>query len=252
MKSDHVLILDIEGEYGHFRKFNTTTSPLTYSTPPRTAVIGILGAILGIEREVQTGIFNEGQSPLAEIMSQDTMQIAVQVLKPIKKVQMGFNLLNTKSKSSFFNIENRTQIEFQLLRNPSYRIFIKWHNELLFKNLVDNVKSNITHFTVSLGLSQFLATVKFQGFQPLNLISSTNYEPVVSILNMNYFLKDDSIQLDNSRQFRYTTDTQPLYMDCARVVKEFAEILLESNGKAISIKSDQIYSVQEFGNIIFL
>ena len=48
MNSKELLIFDIRGEYGHFRKYNTTTSPLTYSIPTRTAIAGILGAILAI------------------------------------------------------------------------------------------------------------------------------------------------------------------------------------------------------------
>ena len=47
-----ILIFDISSEFGHFRKYNTTTSPLSYSIPTRTAVAGILGAILGMEREI--------------------------------------------------------------------------------------------------------------------------------------------------------------------------------------------------------
>ena len=45
-----VLVFDIWSEYGHFKKPYTTTSPLTFSIPSRTALTGIIGAILGIEK----------------------------------------------------------------------------------------------------------------------------------------------------------------------------------------------------------
>ena len=66
MNSKEVLIFDIQGEYGHFRKYNTTTSPLTYSIPTSTAIAGILGAILGMEREIRDGVYPEGAVPVQE------------------------------------------------------------------------------------------------------------------------------------------------------------------------------------------
>ena len=85
MKSHQVLVFDISGEYGHFRKFNTTSSPLTYSIPTHTALAGILGAILGIERESSTGVFPEGVIPVNELFSPDTRNFGIQILNPIKK-----------------------------------------------------------------------------------------------------------------------------------------------------------------------
>ncbi|RMG82383.1 MAG: CRISPR-associated protein Cas5, partial [Bacteroidetes bacterium] len=66
MKPHKLLVFDISGEYGHFRKFNTTTSPLTYSFPPLPALAGLLGAILGIERETSPGVFPKGVVPVNE------------------------------------------------------------------------------------------------------------------------------------------------------------------------------------------
>ena len=71
MNSKELLIFDIRGEYGHFRKYNTTTSPLTYSIPTRTAIAGILGAILGMEREVRDGVYPEGAVPVQEFFSKE-------------------------------------------------------------------------------------------------------------------------------------------------------------------------------------
>jgi len=46
-----VLVFDIWGDYGHFRKFYTTTSPLTFSFPPPPTIAGILGAIYGTDKK---------------------------------------------------------------------------------------------------------------------------------------------------------------------------------------------------------
>ena len=44
------LVFDIKGDYGHFKKYYTTSSPLTFSIPPRTTVSGMIGALIGRSR----------------------------------------------------------------------------------------------------------------------------------------------------------------------------------------------------------
>ena len=46
-----LLVFEIEGVFAHFRKGYTTTSPLTYDFPPRTVLIGMLGAMLGFDED---------------------------------------------------------------------------------------------------------------------------------------------------------------------------------------------------------
>jgi len=54
------LVFDISASYGHFKKPYTTTSPLTYSIPTRTAVSGIIAAVLGFGKKTTRSIL---QSP---------------------------------------------------------------------------------------------------------------------------------------------------------------------------------------------
>jgi CRISPR-associated protein Cas5h len=63
-----VIVFDIWGDYGHFKKFHTTASPLTFSFPPPTAVIGIVAAILGIDKENYWDTFSHDNTRLADII----------------------------------------------------------------------------------------------------------------------------------------------------------------------------------------
>lgn len=250
MQSEQVIVFDIEGEYGHFRKFNTTTSPLTYAVPPRTALVGMIGAILGIEREQGVGLYAEGQIPLADWLAPDKAQIAVQVLNPIQKVQMAFNLINTKS--SFFNIENRTQIEFELLKRPKYRVFLRWNDEKMIQDLTERICTRTNHFTVCLGLSQFIAQANWVGAYSYESVNSNEFQPVISAVKMSLLDTNEPVKLQNNPQFRYTSDTHPIYMMADRLVKEYAEVLIETNGQPIWVKSNAIVTVGDMGNILFL
>ena len=50
-----VLVFDIYGDLAHFRKFYTTSSPLTFPFPPPSTIKGMLGAIIGVDKKITFG-----------------------------------------------------------------------------------------------------------------------------------------------------------------------------------------------------
>lgn len=250
MKSLKLLIFEISSEYGHFRKFNTTSSPLTYEVPTRTALAGILGAILGIERELSHNVYPDGAIPVNELFNSENTGIAIQVLAPIKKVNIGFNLLDTgKSPSSFFNIDNRTQIEFELLKHPKFRIYFSHENEAIFSELAERIKNVRHHFTPYLGLAQFTTIVDWIGEEVATLEDAiSEYSNIQSIVNLSSITHDNPIKFDDAY---YTTDTMPIAMQRDRIVTDYAEILLERHGKSIQVKTNNYYKTS-YGNILLL
>lgn len=251
MKSLEILLFELSGEYGHFRKFNTTSSPLTYSIPTRVALVGILGAILGVEREVSTGVYPNGVTPVNELFDREKTYFAVQILNPVKKVNIGFNLLDTgKSASTFFNIQNRTQIEFELLKNPKYRIFFGHDDKKVFGEIANRIKAVDHHFTPYLGLSQFTAKVDWLGTEKLVWQNAVKDDiEINSILNLSLYSGENNITL--GRNAFYSSDTMPMAMRRDRVVTEYAEVLIERTGQPISIKTDG-YWLSSKGKILFL
>ncbi len=254
MKLHKLLVFDISGEYGHFRKFNTTSSPLTYSIPTRSALAGILGAILGIERERSPNVFPEGVTPVNEMFSPDKANMAIQVLSPTKKVNIGFNLLNTgKSGSSFFNIQNRTQIEFELLKNPKFRVFLNYSGETVFKELSNRIRFVKHHFTPYLGLSQFTASIHWVDETELEKPDSPEgFIEICTAVNISKLVGDNPIRFEKGKDaYFYSTDTVPMVMQRDRVITEYAEILIERTGKSILVNT-QNYWKTKYGNILFL
>lgn len=250
MKSTKLLVFNISGEYGHFRKFNTTSSPLTYPFPTRTAISGILGAILGIEREVGPNKFNPGVTPVNEIFAETNSKIGVQIINPIKKVNIGFNLLDTgKSASTFFNIKNRTQIEFELLKNPSFRIFFSHDDVTIANELSERIKKVNHHFTPYLGLSQFTCSIQWEGVEEIKSATSINdYIPIETVINLSKLKVENPIQFGNGS---YVTETMPIFMGRDRVVTNYSEIILDRDRNPILIKTEHYWQTS-FGNILFL
>ena len=149
---DKVLVFDIAADYAHFKKYYTTTSPLTFAIPPKTTLYGLIGAVLGLDKEVYLNQFQPGDC-----------QIGIKIKKPITKTRISLNLINTKNATLMSRIENRTQIRTEYLKNVEYRIYFHHKNNELYKNLKKQLKEHKAVYSISLGLSENLANFKFIG-----------------------------------------------------------------------------------------
>ncbi|WP_319231766.1 type I-B CRISPR-associated protein Cas5b [Draconibacterium orientale] len=253
MNSKEILIFDISSEYGHFRKYNTTTSPLTYSIPTRTAIAGFLGAILGMEREVADGVYPDGATPVQEFFSKENSDIAIQIINPVKKENVAMNLINTKK--SFYNLTKagRTQIEFELLKNVRYRIYFGLkNNESAFNELTERIKARNHHFSPYLGLAQFTATIDFVDVKQSEFIenSKKRFIEISTAVNLSKIKEEQPIDFDYSAM--YSANNMPIEMNRNREVQEYSEVLIEKNGLPVKAKVENYYRIEDYGNILFL
>jgi CRISPR-associated protein Cas5h len=251
MNSKELLIFDISGEYGHFRKYNTTTSPLTYSIPTRTAIAGILGAILGMEREIRDGVYPEGAEPVQEFFSKERSDMAVQIMRPVKKENIGFNLINTKM--SFYDLTRagRTQIEFELVKDVHYRIYLAMEDTAKFEELTERITNKRHHFTPYLGLAQFTAQVDFVQRATANEVASNGeFAEIVTAVNMSKLQGEPPVEFQ--REFFYSANNMPISMNRDREVLEYSEVLIEKNGNPLHVRVSDYYTVDGVGNILFL
>lgn len=253
MISKTVLIFDVSGEYGHFRKFNTTTSPLTYSIPTPSAIFGLLGAVLGIEREDSHNKIREGTEHLREVFSSKNASVAVRPLSEIKKENIGFNLLDTGSYQSFFNVTNRTQIEYELLKDPKFRIYLSW-NHRLKSELTERLKNKSFHFNPYLGISQMTANMEFVGEKELIEISEKDYIEFNTVINLSEIESEKAlIDVDFIKERVFQVETFPLDMQIDRTIKRYGEILVEMNGDSVrAIANKNSFTIENEGNIQFL
>jgi CRISPR-associated protein Cas5h len=244
MKSKKILIFDISSEFGHYRKFNTTTSPLTYPIPTRTSIAGLLGAIVGqyIDRYNFYSYFSK----------KDT-GIAIQVINPVKKINIGFNLINTKE--SFYNISSKgkTRVGYELLQNPKFRIFYSSDNDNLFTEIEQRIKENNHYFTPYLGLSQFTAKVDYIDTIVGEEINNSDYIEIITAINMKNCSGEKSIKFDYEK--KYSVNVMPIEMELDsekdRIVTEYSDVIIEITGKSIISKVNS-YLKTVYGNIIYL
>ncbi|SKA90407.1 CRISPR-associated protein, Cas5h family [Clostridium sp. USBA 49] len=231
------LVFDVWGDFAHFRKFYTTSSPLTFSFPPRTAVAGMISAIIGIRKEEYLKYFTKDQA-----------YIAIRILKPVKKTRISYNLIDTKTAKMMSKISNRTQVTFELLKDCKFRIYFYHEDNQIYEKLKTSLKNHESFYTPCLGLSEFIANFNYIGEFELSEKNNYNYVLLQSIIPFN----NEHIEVEFEDNKEYFKDTVPNEMNDDREVTEYLKILYERNGKAIKCKLSKFYELSEEERIVFL
>jgi len=237
-----IISFDIWGDYGHFRKYYTTSSPLTFSFPPPSTIRGILGSIFGVNQKDE----------YLRIFSHDVCKVSLRIINPIKKVRIGINLINTKdNKWTLYRSkyhDPRTQIKFEFLKDPHYRIYIFHKDENIFKNIVSLLKEHRSIYTVSLGLSELLADFKYIGEYEGAMMSSTEKIDISTPIVLNNLINGE-FEIENEK--KYCKEKLPIKMTQERIVEEYSDIIFELQGNSMKARLKEFCKLDNGENIAF-
>ncbi|MCE1248061.1 MAG: type I-B CRISPR-associated protein Cas5b [Firmicutes bacterium] len=247
---EKLLVFDVSGNMGHFRKPYTTTSPLTYPFPPRPALCGLIGAIMGIERDEYSQLF-----------SPDNCRIALRILGKTRKLKIGINYLNTDSGfKSFYIIKNRKQIPVEFLVSPAYRIYFHHNDEKIYGRLKSLLENHETEFTPCLGLAYLLADYNYIGEFPVEISNFADRQEarINSVVVMDGKTEIIFDGEGTTGKGEYFSSRMPHVIEektvFHRKTLEYANIVYENNGEAILCKTANYGRVlmPEPENIVFL
>jgi CRISPR-associated protein Cas5h len=234
------LVFDIYGDLGHFKKFYTTSSPLTFCFPPPPTMRGILGAIVGIDKTEYLNKF-----------SHKDCKIAIKILSPVKKIRMGINHINTKGNYwvpiKKKNHEARTQIRTEFLKNPAYRIYVSHSDRSIFDKLVEYVMGHKTVYTLSMGLSELLADFKYVGLWEVNEIGYGEGK-IATVIPMDV-VEEYGICFEEGK--RYFKEKIPVDMNQNRIVENYKDVLFEVKGQPIYVRTKVCWEVENGERIVF-
>jgi len=226
---EKVLVFDVWSDYAHFRKFFTTTSPLTFSLPPRTALCGLMGAILGFSKESYLGKFSRKDASLA-----------VRILKPVKKVRFSENLIDTESVKTMNIVKQHTRIKFEFLKDPKFRIYFSHRDSQLYSEALEMLAAHQCVYTPCLGISEHIANFAYIGEYPVQRIENSGATLIDSVIRNDQI---QEIQFEPGKE--YMTETLPNEMAEDRTVTEYHQFMFERNCKPILAKVNHHY---ELGN----
>lgn len=237
-----VLAFDLFGDLGHFRKFYTTSSPLTFPFPPPPTVRGIIGAIMGLGKEEYLDKTKD-------------ISIGVKILNPVRKLRIGLNLIYTKGISEKFdptldplrkgdkNKTLRTQVKAEFVKNPHYRIYISAGDSFL-EELIDMLKNHKTYFTISLGLSELLADFCFIGLfdcSPMDILNKADSVIPLRVIK----------ELNIERDQKVGKERIPVIMDRDRTVRRYEDVVFSVEGGAIYGSFVGLFKLDN-GEVIYL
>jgi len=142
-----VVIFDVKGDVGHFRRPDTTATHLTYPFIPPTAVKGLVGAILGKE----------------DFVTKDL--VGIQLLAEVNTVSQQMSMLKMG------NTFNRPTT-IQLLIKPAYRIYYAG-NEYSYE-LEEKLRNKQFIYHTYLGSAYALTTPIYKGTMDLEELENTD------------------------------------------------------------------------------
>jgi CRISPR-associated protein Cas5h len=146
----------IKGKWGHFKIPHTNNNPQTYSIIPKTAVLGIIGAVCGIDRiEMKT---------LYPLLSK-SLEYSVVLNNRIEKVSKSLyttNLSNYNDKRR----ENRTPKPIELIKNVDFDIILilKGDDDIsmcVFDKFKTYIEKNISVYNTFLGQTEYFCDIEY-------------------------------------------------------------------------------------------
>lgn len=248
-----IMVFDIEGYMAHFRKFYTNSSALTYSFPPYTTVVGLIAGILGRPRD----------SYYKEFDSENCL-IAVSLEAETRKIVQTMNYIRTKSKNELDGSAGPTPTPLEILLAKDsklrFRIYFTHRNN----ELVDEVKKRVQEqryvYPPYLGISEFLASLKFIDDIYEDRIKCIFREDPVKIataINTEH-IKERGIFLDRAESgIKILKEKMAVEFDEERNLKKVSSFIFEATGKEIPVfLKTPYYQIQlkkgEHKNILFL
>jgi len=230
---DEVLIFDLVGPLAHFRKFYTNTSALTYGFPPRTTLMGVVAAVVGLERDTYYEELDRGRFTVA-------------VKTPTRRLLQTVNYVRTKAEDLGLLRRfgrppgTQTPLEFLLAGgrhyNLRFRVFFAHPDRALVREAARRLREGRSSFPLYLGLTECLAGAEYRG-----LYTENDYErlapgmPVglTSVLNTAHL---DRLELAPAAAPRLVRERAPYAFGPGRTLCPPVSVIYETAGEPLPVR----------------
>lgn len=143
------VLFRVSGRWAHFKKPETNNNPLTHDFITKTALLGLMGAVLGVERRAMRPLFPQWS---------DDLLYGVQVLATVKKESWSFTMREVA------NQNNKAPKPMELLKNPDFLVALACRNPNSleeFQQFVTYLQNSRACYTPVLGLHNCAAELEF-------------------------------------------------------------------------------------------
>jgi CRISPR-associated protein Cas5h len=219
---------EVASEMAHFRRPYAITTALTFPIPPRTALCGLVGAILGLPKNACLDSFRDDQAVFG-----------LQLVRPFVSGHVSINLLQTKGSPSFRPLATnpRSAMRYEIIRCPHYRILFS--HPALGRRLIDSLKRGESYYTPCLGLAWMIAWI--QGEPALLTADSTfesdDFREFVSPVRTDDLR--DEIHWDPKSVYQRVR--MPAEMQPDRRVTRYQEYIIDTTGRPIRARLNSFW-----------
>jgi CRISPR-associated protein Cas5h len=228
MSKEQFIAVDIWGDFAHFSHPSTVYSSITYPLPPKSAVMGFLGAVCGKTRD-------EYKEWLGEFY------YAVSILNPIRKIKLCFNgipnILNMAyyKKGIMLSSKHKAkQFYRELIVGPKFRIFLKIENQNVRNSIKDFLSSHKSCYAPYLGINSCIADFSYLEIEEAKLIIDDFFDADTMIEQKFY---SGVAELGEQR---LASQIMPFdIMAKKRIFSDFKETLVELKGGSLKTKNNQ-------------
>jgi len=220
-----VIGFNLSGKYALFTKPYTKNQPQSFIIPPKSAIVGMVGGILGFSRE-------EYQKKL------QNLKYSVVLKKEPIKYTTRFNLLQGKSATFSFSknpLKNppergqRSPTTFEILKDPSWDIFIHLDDELL-NELTNRIKNSLFSYVPYLGVANAFA--KLELFEePVELEKGIND-------NIKSFFELNLVKVKITKPVKFYNELIPIGFENKREMPITKEIVIFSDSFEVLNKEE--------------
>jgi CRISPR-associated protein Cas5h len=227
-----VVVFTYSAPFGHFLRAEASASALSYPVPPRTALLGMIGAVLGLEKDTPLAaeIALMGAAPRTHW---HRAKLRKEMPPPLERT------IKKGAKGSDGSPEKPTLIPQEWLLEPRFTIVahLPDHHDLLLERL----QQRSWHYPPSMGLSEMSANLEF--------VAQANAVPLTAAQVLcNSLVRQDHAEFDvkDALQQGLALAVTPLRLprECSfERVFTHCNYLFERHAKAIPVKTDAAYSL---------
>ena len=229
----------LSGRTAHFLKAEAGVNALSYPIPTRTVLLGIIGAVLGLEKDTPQMVLEPAYIAIRGKMSQRHWHRAKLRKDPPGPLSMIVN--RNQSIKATTVPEEATLILQEWLIDPCYEVWVslpeQYHSEF-----IERVKKHCWFFQPSLGLSEMMADIEYLGLDEpdeVNQLPSGVYE-------IDTVLRQNLVQIDLKKSLASNLNIQMLQMPrllTSGRVFTHEKYLWESQGHSLTVETSEAYQV---------
>jgi CRISPR-associated protein Cas5h len=152
-----VVCFRFSGKYGHFLRAEANANGITYPYPPRTALLGLVGAVLGLAKDEPQVRLTDAKIAVGGVPPKRFWHKTKVRKDPPASLP---RVIKAKMKVRDVKPEHPWLFPQEWLWNPNYRVWIGLQGDD-HSGFVARVKERRWHFTQSLGLAFLFADLEF-------------------------------------------------------------------------------------------